>query len=32
MKNIICILAITLMASSIFAQNDKEMKEFDSNG
>ncbi|WP_339655186.1 Dabb family protein [uncultured Maribacter sp.] len=31
MKNIICILAITLMASSIFAQNDKEMKEFDSN-
>lgn len=31
MKNIICILAITLMTSSIFAQNDKEMKEFDSN-
>lgn len=31
MKNIICILVITLMTSSIFAQNDKEMKEFDSN-
>ena len=31
MKNIICILVITLMTSSIFAQNDNEMKEFDSN-
>jgi len=31
MKNIICILVITLLTSSIFAQNENEMKEFDSN-
>ncbi|MDA9089788.1 Dabb family protein [Maribacter arcticus] len=31
MKNIICILAITLMTSAVFGQNKNEMKEFDSN-
>lgn len=31
MKSIICTLAILLMTSTIFGQNDKEMKEFDSN-
>ena len=31
MKNIICILAIVLMTSTVFGQNEKEMKEFDSN-
>ncbi|WP_339629351.1 Dabb family protein [uncultured Maribacter sp.] len=31
MKNIICILAITLMTSTVFGQNENEMKEFDPN-
>ena len=31
MKNIICILAIVLMTSTVFGQNETEMKEFDSN-
>lgn len=29
MKNIICILAVVLMTSTIFGQNETEMKEFD---
>lgn len=31
MKNIMCILAVVLMTSTVFGQNEKEMKEFDSN-
>ena len=31
MKNLICILAIVLMTSTVFGQNETEMKEFDSN-
>ena len=31
MKNIICILAIVLMTSAVFGQNESEMKEFDPN-
>lgn len=31
MKNIICILAVVLMTSTVFGQNETEMKEFDSN-
>lgn len=31
MKNIICILAVLLMTSTVFGQNETEMKEFDSN-
>ncbi|HDZ06811.1 MAG TPA: Dabb family protein [Maribacter sp.] len=31
MKNVICILIITLMTTVSFGQNDKEMTEFDSN-
>ena len=31
MKNIICILAVTLLTSSLFGQNETDMKEFDPN-
>ena len=31
MKNVICILAITLMTSVTFGQNDDKMTEFDAN-
>ncbi len=31
MKNIICILVIVLMTSTVTGQNENEMKEFDSN-
>lgn len=31
MKNVICILVLTLMTTVTFGQNDKEMTEFDSN-
>ncbi|WRI28253.1 Dabb family protein [Maribacter sp. BPC-D8] len=31
MKNVICILVLTLMTAVTFGQNDKEMTEFDSN-
>lgn len=31
MKNIICILAVILMTTSVFGQNETEMKEFDPN-